>query len=152
MQIIDTTPLHVLSFGVQTTLSDLDKFAITVPKQLYAEAARLGLLVTGPLYWRYLGADGKMDTVFTLQIGLPLERSGSPADNGTFTFVEWPPLRCLTQQYAGPWDGLHEAYGKGIQWLLHEGFTIGAEAREAYLNVDLTHPSNNRTEVQIGIV
>ena len=154
MQIKTTTPLHVLTFGVRTTLADLDKYAITVPKQLYAEAVRLGLLVSGPLYWRYLGADGRIETQFSLQIGLPVERPGGhyPAGNGAFTFEEWPAFRSLALDHTGPWDQLHETYGKGIQWLLHEGFTIGIEARECYLNVDLAEPVNNRTEVGIGIL
>jgi hypothetical protein len=154
MQVKTTPPLFVLTFSTRTTLADLDKYAITVPKRMYAETARLGLLVAGPLYWRYLGADGRAETVFSLQIGLPVERPGSlhPADKTGFTFEEWPAFYCLTGMHEGPWTQLHETYAKGIQWLLHEGHTIGMEAREVYLNVDLAELVNHRTEVQIGIV
>ncbi|TDW99525.1 GyrI-like domain-containing protein [Dinghuibacter silviterrae] len=152
MQLNTSPPLHVLSFSVRTTLADLGKYGVTVPKQLYAEAALLGLLVTGPLRWRYLGADGRRDTVFTLQIGLPVERPAHPTEGILFSFEEWPAFYGLAQIHEGPWELLHETYGKGIEWLLHEGYTIGPEARESYLNVDLVVPAFHRTEVHIGIV
>ena len=108
MQVKTTPPLHVLVFRTQTSLTELDKYAITVPKRMYAEAARLGLLVSGPLYWRYLGADGRPETIFTLQIGLPVEKPGSlhPADNAGFTFEEWPAFYGLTLVHEGAWTAL----------------------------------------------
>lgn len=151
MQIKTSPPLHVMVFSTTTTLANLGEFSISIPKQMYTEASRLGLLVTGPLSWRYIGADGRMDTVFTLQIGLPVERPSIPTEGCPFSFEEWPAFYGLTQIHEGPWELLHETYGKGIEWLLHEGFTIAREARESYLNVDMAVPAFHRTEVQIGI-
>jgi len=150
MQIKNVPPVNVLSFSARTTLADLDKYAITVPKQLYAEAARLGLMVTGPLHWKYLGADGKKDSLFTLEIAVPIERIRGI--DTAYTLKEWPGIKCIAGVHEGEWDLFPETYGKVISWLMREGYTMSGESREVYLNIDMDSPAYNRAEVQIGIV
>ncbi len=147
---IKTSPAVTTLFETkQTTLKDLGSFAGIIAAQLYAEAARLQVLPTGPITWRYLGADGKPDTVFTLEILLPINGN---VESPQFQTKELPGLKCASTIHYGSWERFPEVYGKFMPEIFAQGRKTTGETRELYLNMDFTNPENNITEIQVGII
>lgn len=149
MKTVTQPAMTVLYSSHQTTIMQLSHFVGTIAKQLYAEATRLGLLVSGPQYWMYHGMDGNPETVFTLEIALPVqgETSGS-----SFPVKELLPFHSLVHTHAGAWEKMPESYQQLMAYIGENKIVLSGEYREVYLNVDFTHPENNRVEIQAGIL
>ena len=148
--VIKSVPaIPVLFFTTRTALKDIAQYVGTVAKQLYAVAAKQELLPTGPLQWIYLGADGKPDTVFTLEIALPVD--GLPKEESLFLYKELPPFECVSTLHHGAWEHLYKTYDRVIGDVLANGKSLSGFCREQYLYMDFNNPANNITEVQIGI-
>ncbi|GAB3926818.1 GyrI-like domain-containing protein [Larkinella terrae] len=146
MEIKEAKPLTTLAFSTRTTLKDLGPFVRTVARNLYREAVRLDLEVTGPIIWQYEGVDGKPDTVFGLDIVLPIQAvQGEPADGLVFKKLEgW---KCAYTEHDGSWDTLVATYGSFMSGLVRGGYQIGSLSREAYVNMDFENPANNVTQI-----
>lgn len=147
-------PMQVLYTRTQTTLADLSKFIGKTPFTLYAEATRAQLLPAGPQYWFYYGADGKPDTVFTLEIVLPV--SGRPIrefSDTSFQIKKTEPFKYIAAIHEGDWAQLHVTYAKIFNEIFSKGYKplTPNECREMYTNVDFDNKDNNVTEVRIGI-
>lgn len=142
--------MNVLYCTYQTSLLTLHDKIGTVARDLYAEAARQHLLVTGPVYWFYYGADGKPETIFTLEIAIPV--SGTPLTNDRFLFNELPSFKCLSLLHTGAWSDLANTYNRLMEKILHDGLVMNGLCREAYINIDFSRDECNLTEVQIGLV
>ncbi|MFT3676203.1 MAG: GyrI-like domain-containing protein [Chitinophagaceae bacterium] len=142
--------LTALVFSTQTTLSDLGKHVITVARDLYQEAARQGLMPAAPMQWIYTGADGKPDTVFTLEIALPV--MGKLTQPSVFDFRKLPEFTGFATMHQGPWEHLYETYDRLIDEIKSTGQQMSGVCREQYLLIDMEYPAHNVTEVQIGIV
>jgi effector-binding domain-containing protein len=141
--------IPVLSFTTRTSLKEIGRFTGTVARQLYAEAARQELLPTGPLQWIYIGADGKPDTLFALEIALPVY--GQSKGVSLFLHKELPPFECVSVLHHGAWDHLYETYDRLIDEISSKGKKLTGFCREQYLYMDFDIPANNITEVQVGI-
>ena len=141
--------MNVLYCTFQTSLLTIHDKIGTVARDLYGEAARQHLLVTGPVYWLYYGADGRPETVFTLEIAIPV--SGMPETNEIFRFKELESFRCLSTLHEGAWSGLKETYGALFEKVQAENLAMNNICREIYLNVDFSRDVCNLTEVQIGL-
>ncbi|QIP14063.1 GyrI-like domain-containing protein [Spirosoma aureum] len=149
MQTKQAPPMTVLYYAADTTLKDLGQFWNVTAQGIYREANRLGIDITGPIYWVYYGIDSNPDTVFRLEVSLPVsEAVGQPEG---FAFKDWEPFTCLTDLHLGPWENLHNTYSRLIPAVFEQGKQPTRIFREMYLNMDLKHPQNNVTEVQIGI-
>jgi effector-binding domain-containing protein len=146
MQIKQAKPLTTLAFSTRTTLPELNPFVRNVARQLYREAVRLDLEITGPIVWQYDGVDGKPDTVFQLDIVLPIQvAQGEPADGLVFKKLEgW---KCAYTEHDGDWNNLMATYGPFMGGLVQNGYQIGSLSREAYVNVDFENPANNVTQI-----
>jgi effector-binding domain-containing protein len=141
--------MNVLYSSFSVTLKTLhDKIGI-VARDLQKEAAQQDLLVTGPVYWFYFGLDGNPDTVFTLQVAIPV--SGKPVTKENMLYAELPEFKCLATTHSGSWSRFTETYGKLIQRISADGLQPVGMSREVYLNIDFEHADNNITEIQIGI-
>jgi len=140
--------LTVLYSTHQTTLQELRPFVGTVMKDLYIEAAR-NTIVSGPIYWIYHGADGKTDTIFTLEIALPIQGSFQPSK---FLVKELPAFKAVSHIHEGSWDQLYATYQQIMQHIEANKFQLNDECREVYINIDFQKPENNITEVQVGIL
>jgi effector-binding domain-containing protein len=151
MQIKTRPAMRILYYSTKTTLAGLHALTGNVAMSLYEAAVNAKLLVSGPVYWLYYGADGKPDTEFTLEIAIPV--NGEPEGETVFEMKTVPAFRCVTVTHDGDWSGLGSTYGKAIAWLQSEGLNMKAvnECREMYVNMDFADSSNNITEVQIGI-
>ena len=141
-------PLTVLYSTHKTTIPQLNQFVGTVMKDLYAEAAS-STLVCGPLYWIYHGLDGKPDTVFTLEIALPIQ---GKFQSSQFSIKDLPAFKTITHIHEGAWEQLYATYGQMMQHIEANKIPIKDECREVYINIDFQKPENNITEVQVGIL
>ena len=141
-------PLTVLYSSHQTTLQDLGKLAGTVMRDLYVDAAASST-IGGPVYWIYRGADGKPDTVFTLEIALPIQ---GKFPSSKFQIKELPAFKTLAHIHEGTWDQLYATYAQMMQHIEANKIPMRDECRELYINIDFEKPENNITEVQVGIL
>jgi len=149
MQTKEIKPMHLLCFQTQTSLSGLSSFVGTVLQELYREAYRLDLFVTGPNYWIYHGMDGNPDTLFTLEIALPVaEAKGQPTG---YYFKQTTPFRCVSTLHTDAWEKMPGTYQKLMTYINANNLIMNGECREMYINIDFTTPENNITEVQVGL-
>jgi effector-binding domain-containing protein len=141
--------MKVLYSSHQTTIPQLGNFVGTIAKELYAEATALGVLVSGPQYWIYHGMDGNSDTVFTLEISLPIQGDISVCKFGV---KEIPGFKAVSHWHQGAWERMPESYGAILQHIEQYKIAMTDECREVYYNVDFNRPEHNRVEIQLGIV
>lgn len=143
--------MQVLYYRTKTTLKGLEAFVGKMPQALYNEATRLQLLVAGPQYWCYFGANGDPDNEFTLEIAIPVV--GKPLKETTFQLKQLSAFKSLSVLHEGSYEEMGKVYGEIMPQVLADGFsfTDDKEVREMYLNVDFEHPENCRTEILIGI-
>ena len=149
MLIKDTKPFNALVFTTQTTLPQLGEHVGHVAKDIYREAARLDIMPTGPIQWNYYGIDGKPETVFTLEIVLPIQEKDVVAQG--FEWKQIPAFKCVSLMHEGNWENLPQTYDKAISHICDNGFTMTTECRERYIVMDFENGENNVTEIQIGI-
>lgn len=141
--------MKVLFSSHRTTIPQLNDFVGIIAKELYAEAAANNALVSGPQYWVYHGMDGKMDTVFTLDIALPVQ---GDIKSSKFNTKQLPAFKSLTHEHEGPWDKMPASYDALLQHIEQYKIPMNDECREVYTNVDFNNPDNNRVEIQLGIL
>ena len=145
MEIKTTPPINVLYFTTTTTLKEVGKYAYTVAKQLYAEAAKQGILPTGPVHWLYYDCDGIPDDLFTLEIALPVQTA--PSNASEFLFKELPSFQSVAHLYKGPWD-MYTAYDDIINWTKANGYSLTENFREVYFFMNENYQI---TEINVGI-
>ncbi|MFD1145019.1 GyrI-like domain-containing protein [Larkinella insperata] len=146
MQLKEAPSLTTLAFSTQTTLRGLNPFVRTVARQLYREAVRLDLEITGPIIWQYDGVDGNPETVFHLDIVLPIQATqGEPAEG--LAFKELPGWKSASTEHLGRWENLAATYGSFMGALAQNGHPIGPLSREVYVNMDFEKPENTITQI-----
>jgi effector-binding domain-containing protein len=141
--------MNVLYSTFQTSLATIHDKVGVVARDLYEEAARQHLLVTGPVYWFYYGSDGKPETVFTLEIAIPV--SGEPRTTERFRFNKLPAFKCLSLMHEGSWADLGQTYSSLMQEIAARNLAMTGVCREVYINIDFTRDECNLTEVQVEI-
>jgi len=142
-------PIPVIYFSTRATLRTISKHVGTVAEKLYVEAAKSGLLPTGPIQWIYIGADGRPDTEFTLEIALPIR--GIVPPTASFPHKELPEFECASFLHHGEWDHLFETYDRAVDEVVASGKQLNGYCREQYVYMDFKSPVHNLTEVQLGI-
>lgn len=140
--------MTVLYSTHQTTLGQLGQYVGTVVKDLYAEAVANDILVSGPAYWIYRGMDGDPDTVFTLEIALPIQGA---IRESRFATKELPAFKAACHTHEKAWTKIPATYAQLMQYIQLNKYKITGEFREIYWNMDFEHPENNLTEVQVGV-
>lgn len=140
--------MTVLYSTHRTTLSQLNQFAGTVVKELHAEAVANDLLVSGPVYWIYQGMDGNPDTIFTLEIALPIQGTVKAS---RFATRELAPFKAASHMHEKAWTKIPATYALLMQYVSMNHLRITGEFREIYWNIDFDNPENNLTEVQVGV-
>jgi len=149
MEIKTLPPVKVLYHSTKTTLKDAGEYVFNIAKQLYTESAKQDLLPTGPLYWIYYGVDGKADTVFTLEIALPVNHA--PITKSVFKWKQLPEFKCVEATHYGKWNELPSTYQQLVPKIFSDGHKLSACSREVYVNIDLNQPANNITQIQMGV-
>lgn len=171
--------MTVLYSSRQARLADLPAFSGNVSRELYRYVADLDLLVCGPQYWFYSfagdaamenlphprqtimsvladkppvaasGVDGRPDTRFTLEVALPVQGRIPTALLPYFKQV--PAFRCLSSRYEGPWEGIAQHYEQMMQYIKENNLKMSGIYAESFLNIDIDHPGNHITGIQIGL-
>jgi len=149
MEIKTHPPVTVLYIAHQTTLNTLHQYVGTTIRDLLAEAAEQKALISGPVYWVYRGSDGKPDTMFTLEIALPVQ---GVATSKKFAVKQLPAFKALVHEHVGAWEDLPGVYGQLLKYIDDRKIAINDECREIYVNIDFENPANNITTVQMGVV
>ncbi|MFD2932391.1 GyrI-like domain-containing protein [Spirosoma flavum] len=149
-KIKETETFTGLSFATQATLQTLSRHVPDVANNLYAEATRLGLDITGPIQWIYTGINGDETNEFQLAIVLPISQTGNQSDS--FSYQSFPAFRCASYSHTGLWSDFGELYNALFFQLYRDCYQNDGCVREIYSVVDFENPENCVTEVQIGLV
>jgi effector-binding domain-containing protein len=142
-------PITVLYSQHQTSIQQLNQLVGTVMKDLHAEIVQNNAMISGSTLWIYHGMDGKPDTVFTLEIAVPIQGKVS---SSRFATKQLPAFKALTHTHEGPWSTMPEAYGDIMHHIDANKIPLTEESREVYLNIDFEQPENNVTQVQMGVI
>ncbi|MBL0739602.1 GyrI-like domain-containing protein [Chryseolinea lacunae] len=149
MQLKEISPTTFLFFKTETHLNELGRF-IPVGQELFQEAVKQKLFITGPIHWHYFGFTGEPDKPFTLEVALPI--SEAPADyDGVFHIKRTEPFKSAVTVHEGNWQTLPDAYGRLIQFMHDNKLKPNGATREIYINSDLHAPAANVTMIQMGV-
>lgn len=150
MEIKNLPSFCAVCLTVETNFAGMLKYVRYTAQDLYKDAAQNNLEVTGPLYWNYYGMDGNPETIFTLEIALPVTKP-DVAYKGNFAIktIKGGKFACMVHN--GPWEQLPQTYGQLIPQLFQHNLSMNGYSREIYVNMDFLNSQNQITEVQIGI-
>lgn len=149
MQLKKITPTTFLFFRTETTLADLGRF-IPIGQELFQEAVKQKLFITGPIHWHYFGFTGDPQQSFTLEVALPV--SEAPADyDGIFHIKRTEPFTSAVAMHEGSWQSMPDTYGKLMQFMQQNNLRHNGVTREIYINSDLHEPAANVTMIQMGV-
>lgn len=152
MRITTVKAKKVMKFTTNATLKDLDKYTGTKPSELYAEAQRCGYQTLEPQIWQYTGPDGKPDTVFKLEIMLPIIGDGNGLKPEGFEIDEASEFKALQTLHEGPWAEIGPVYCKLMKHVADNALQTTGVTREVYIRCDFENQENCITEVMIGLV
>ncbi len=152
MRITTVKAKKVMKFTTNATLKDLDKYTGTKPTELYVEAQRCGYQTMEPQIWQYTGPDGKPDTVFKLEIMLPIMGDGNGLKPEGFEIDEVGEFKALQTLHEGPWAELGPVYCKLMKHVADNALQPTGVTREVYVRCDFENQENCITEVLIGLV
>ena len=145
----EVQPINFLFFRTDTKVNQLSNF-LSVGQELFQEAVRHGLGITGPIHWHYFGFQGDESKTFTLEIALPVAEILNDYD-GKFHFKRTDIFKCVSLVHEGAWTDLPKSYGTLMHFISENYFRPIAVNREIYINADFNNPDANITEIQIGI-
>lgn len=149
MKIKEIKPISFLCFRTETKLSELTNF-FHVAKELFKEAVKHNLSITGPIHWHYFGFNGEVEKPFTLEISLPVGEILQEYD-GKFHFKRTEPFRCVSLTHEGEWQEMGKSYAQAMEFIMKNQLVPLSVNREIYINVDFAAPEANATEIQVGI-
>lgn len=149
MEIKQQSAFTALAFSVQTNFEGIFKFVRVKAAELYKDAVANNLEITGSVYWIYTGMDGQPNTVFTLDIVIPVTTPASY--QGKFEIKKVQAFKCLSSVMNGSWENLPATYGQLFTEAGKSNYNHNGVCREVYIHMDFDHPENNITEVQVGI-
>jgi effector-binding domain-containing protein len=149
MEVKKFNPIAVLYFTRQVTLLGLQEFVRIKARELYHDAIHNNLEITGPVYWVYYGMDGNSQTLFTLEIAIPV--TADENYKGIFQIKMLETFKYLSTWHKGSWDKLPAIYGSIFNEIAEKHYIPSGECREIYQHIDFLQQDNNLTEVQVGI-
>uniref|UniRef100_UPI00321750BE GyrI-like domain-containing protein n=1 Tax=uncultured Draconibacterium sp. TaxID=1573823 RepID=UPI00321750BE len=144
---IETTLVAKHSFT--TTLAEVMAGKFTQPQKLMNEVAAQGFKVHVPHIWNYIDCDGKMDSQFTLEMCIPVEKKGKDTD--FIRFSELPEVKCVSHIYNGPYTEMGPVYEKLFGDLEKNKQIPTGNCREVYLHWEMENQEKNITEIQIEV-
>lgn len=149
-QIQTVPPMHFFYRSYQTDFAGLIPLIRTVARDIFREAIANDLEIVGPQHWHYHHFNGQPDSIFTLEIGVPVSAVKEvPAPYGCKTL---PAFSCVSIQHPGSWANMGQTYHQLINGMLTAGFQMSGSNREQYIHCDFENPDANITNIQIGIL
>lgn len=148
-QLKEVKPINFLFYRTETKGNELEKF-IPIAKDLFKEAVRLDLHVSGPVHWHYFGFTGDESKSFTLEVALPVAQLVD-GYAGKFHFKRTENYKCVSVIHEGAWYEIPQSYSKIIQFVAENGLQPIGVNRELYINADFSFPEANVTQIQLGV-
>lgn len=142
-------PINFLFYRTETTVNELNKL-FWVASELFQEAVRNKLIITGPIHWHYVGFEGDETKQFTLEISLPVGDVVNEYD-GKFHFKRTEDFTCVSLTHEGNWLEIPASYQQIMEFVASHKLVPSGLNRELYINVDFRHPEANVTEIQLGV-
>jgi len=144
---IESTLVAVHS--LKTTLSTISEAVGVVPNKVMEEINEQGISPVAPQIWNYVDCDGNMDSEFTLEVCVPVQKKG--ADTDFITFKNLQEYRCETHMHKGPWSDFAQVYPKLFMELEKQGKKSTGSCREVYHTCDFEDQTKCVTEIQIEV-
>jgi len=142
-------PINFLFYRTETTLNELNTL-FWVAAELFQEAVKNKLIITGPIHWHYLGFEGNPAKPFTLEICLPVGDVLQEYD-GKFHFKRTEEFTCVSLIHEGNWLDMPASYQRLMEFITSNNLVPVAVNRELYINADFRYPEANTTEIQFGV-
>jgi effector-binding domain-containing protein len=149
MRIKSVKPINFLFYRTETKITGLAGF-LPIGQQLFREAVKLNLTITGPVHWHYFGFQGDPEKPFTLEISIPVGEELNDY-KGAFHFKRTAPFKCVSLVHEGNWFDMPDSYGQLAKFINENNLHPVLANREIYINADFNFPEANTTEIQIGV-
>lgn len=146
----EVKPINFIFYRKETTLNELTQL-FPVGQELFREALRLKIYITGPVHWHYIGMTNDLTKPFLVEVAVPVGEIPKDYD-GEYHFKRTDPFKCVSIIHDGPWMDIPQSYGELMEYIGVQQLTPAGVTREIYVNSDFVHPEANTTEIQFGIV
>lgn len=142
-------PFHLFCRSYQTSYNTLHSLIRVAAIDIFKAAITNDLEITGPQHWHYYAADGHPDTIFTLEIGVPVA-AVKPVPS-PYTCKTLAPFHCLGKQLKGSWEQLADIYASLIRTAQEANLPLNGQQRETYIQCNFDNPDAHITYIQIGL-
>lgn len=139
----------VAKHSFTTSLAEVMAGKLTQPEKLMSEVTSMGYNAHVPHIWNYIACDGKVESKFTLEMCVPVDRKGEETE--FVKFAELPAAKCASHTHKGPYNEMGSVYEKLFGDLEKNGQIPTGNCREVYLHWDMENQENNITEIQIEV-
>ncbi len=149
VEVRDAPSSHTLAFRGRVTEAEFDVFLGQAYEGLYALAARIGVVPSGPagaLYPPEIADDGVEDVEAYLPLREPV---ALPRRRGSIVLSEVPAARVAVVSHDGPYDTIGDTYRQLGAWVARHATPAGEPVREIYLvsYQQTDDPERFRTEI-----
>ena len=145
----EVKPINFIYYRTETTVNELVNL-LPVGQELFKEAVRIKIYITGPVHWHYIGITADLTKSFIVEVSVPVAEIPKEYD-GSFHFKRTEPFKCVSLIHEGAWTDIPQSYGMLMQYLGEHQLTPVGVNREVYVNADFNYPDANTTEIQFGI-
>jgi len=139
----------VAKHSFTTSLAEVMAGKLDQAQKLMAEVTRQGYNAHVPHIWNYIACDGKMDSRFTLEMCIPVDKKGEETD--FISFAELPAAKCVSYMHKGAYSEMGAVYEKLFGDLGKNGQIPTGNCREVYHHWEMENLENNITEIQIEV-
>ncbi len=134
---------------LKTSLGKIHEAMGVLPQRAMEEIQKQDINPVAPQVWHYVDCDGKMDSEFTLEICLPVDKKGKDTD--FIQFGDLSEFDCVSYVHNGPWSEFESAYHHIFAEMEKAGQVHGTGVREVYHHCDFEDQSICVTEIQIEV-
>lgn len=116
--------------------------------RLAAEQEAKGLEMAGPPFSHYLSYDEETGVAQYL-VGIPI--TGKAKNSGDIKFKSYKEMPVIQAVHTGPYEGLHQSYGKLMEYVEDNAIDLKMEAFEIYLTDPMAEPDVTRWQTLIAM-
>lgn len=148
-QIVDSTAQHTACIHLTVPRSAIQKEMDAAIEEILASLGDQSIEPDGPLIAHHLRID---PATFDVEVGFPI--ATQVMDSGRVRPGHIPASRVVRSTYAGPYEGLQDAWRDLNDWIRSQGLTMGPNAWEVFVRGPESGdgPSEWRTELNRPIV
>lgn len=140
----------VIAKTVRTSLQNIVSGIGNWPDQIMADTRKNGLSMAGAMVYVYNGCDDSPETIFELQMCLPVVDNAGY--KGAFEATELPEYPCLESMYVGSMPDLAiKGWAAFMAEAAGEQTSFSKEGREVYVKWVGFHSPENQVLLQMGL-